>query len=58
MLRRIIHKKSFLNKGLEANNIHPVVSHGYDCEICLFWLHGQYNTYTDYKTSIIGIIEK
>ncbi len=42
----------------DADNIRPVVPRGHDCEICLFWLHGQYNTYTQYKTSIVGIIEE
>jgi len=41
-----------------ADNFRPVVPREHSCKICLIWLHGQYKTYTDYKTSIVGIIEK
>ena len=42
----------------DVDNIRPVVPRKHGCKICLIWLQGQYKTYTDYKTSIVGIIEK
>jgi hypothetical protein len=42
----------------DADNFRPVVPHEHGCKICLIWLRGQYKTYTNYKTSIVGIIEK
>jgi hypothetical protein len=42
----------------ESDNIRPVVPRRHNRKICLIWLRGQYKTYTNYKTSIVGIIEK
>jgi hypothetical protein len=42
----------------DADNIRPVVPRRHNCTICLIWLQGQYKTYTNYNTSIVGIIEK
>ena len=41
-----------------VDNFRPVVPRRHGCKICLVWLRGQYKTYTNYKTSIVGIIEK
>lgn len=42
----------------DADNFRPVIPRKHGCKICLIWLRGQYKTYTNYKTSIVGIIEK
>ncbi|MBN2182946.1 MAG: BNR-4 repeat-containing protein [Sedimentisphaerales bacterium] len=42
----------------DADNFRPIVPRGHGCKICLIWLRGQYKTYTNYKTSIVGIIDK
>lgn len=47
-----------LTFDIDADNFRPVVPRGHGCKICLIWLRGQYKTYTNYKTSIVGIIEK
>ncbi len=42
----------------DVDNFRPVVPRGHGCKICLIWLQGQYKTYTNYRTRIVGIIEK
>ncbi|MBN2590204.1 MAG: BNR-4 repeat-containing protein [Sedimentisphaerales bacterium] len=47
-----------LIKSTSTDNIRPIVPRENNCKICLIWLQGQYNSYTDYKMSVVGIIEE
>ena len=47
-----------LTSDTDTDNIRPIVPREHGCKICLIWLQGQYKAYTDYNTSIVGIIEK
>ncbi len=42
----------------EVDNIRPIVPRNHGCTHCVIWLQGEYRTYTDYQTRIVGIIEK
>lgn len=44
------------NTGVD--NLRPVVPRHQNRSMCVIWLQGQYKTYTDFKTKIVGIIEK
>lgn len=47
-----------LTYDIDVDNFRPVVPREHGCKICLLWLRGQYRTYTNYKTAIVGIIEE
>ncbi len=42
----------------DTDNLRPVVPRHHDRKICVIWFQGEYKTYTDYKTRIVGIIER
>lgn len=41
-----------------VDNLRPFVPRDHGRSFCVLWFRGQYNTYKDFKTSIVGIIEK
>lgn len=42
----------------DADNFRPIVPRNHGYETCLVWMQGQYRTYTDYNTAIVGIVEQ
>ncbi len=40
----------------QVDNIRPVVPRGHKCEDMVLWCRGRYDTYEDYETVIVGII--
>ena len=41
-----------------VDNLRPIVPRGHNRKICVIWFQGQYRTYTDFNTKVVGIIEK
>jgi len=42
----------------DQDNLRPIVPRDHGCKRCLVWFQGEYRTYTDYKTRIVGLIER
>lgn len=45
-----------LTSDAETDNVRPIVPRNHGFETCVIWLRGQYRTYTDYETQIVGLI--
>jgi hypothetical protein len=41
-----------------VDNLRPFVPRRHGCQVCVIWFQGHYNTYHDYQTKIMGVIEK
>lgn len=41
----------------QVDNLRPVVPRHHGQKICVIWFQGEYKTYTNYQTRIVGIIE-
>ncbi|MDQ8184218.1 hypothetical protein [Pelagicoccus sp. SDUM812002] len=51
---------NFLQLTFDASqdNIRPVISRNHDFDTVALWLQGRYTNYEDYKTRVVGVIEK
>jgi hypothetical protein len=42
----------------DRDNLRPFVPGNHGHKTCVIWFRGRYNTYTDFQTEIVGVIEK
>lgn len=47
-----------LTNDAQADNIRPIVPRGHDFSKIAIWFQGRYTTYEDYKTGVVGILER